>query len=166
MAEGSSDLDVGPNRDLSPIGWLWRAGVGWPSVEAQTSWRPWAFKTFKAFVNYFETAVLFWKVGALRNVPRNIAVIAFNTVDPIPSLLLYMSPQYASQYRYYLMSSLAIQVPPDGGPIISLNTASRLIVSYVSILSTPSSQVFSHPMLSLMSLDKATGNLHYLAGPK
>ena len=128
---------------------MWQAGAGWPSFEAQASWQPWAFKTLRAFNGYFETAGLFWKIGALNNVERSIAVIAYNVVNPVPSLLLYMSPDYASQYRYYL-SSLGVPVPPNSGPIISVNSARQLGVDYVSIRSTPSSQAFVHPLPGLV----------------
>lgn len=153
-----SNRGMSPDRDVDPIGWIWQTGAGWPSFEAQASWQPWAFKTLRAVVGYFETAGLFWRAATLNNVEPSVAVVAFNAIDPIPSLLLYMSPAYASQYKYYLSSILNVPVPPDAGPIISVNSARKLGVDYVSIRSTPSSQAFVHPLPGLTALDQPLGS--------
>lgn len=79
--------------------------------------------------------------------------IAFNAIDPIPSVLLYMSPEYAPHYKHYL-SILGASVSNDAEPIISFSCARKLGVDYVSIRSTAFSQAFVRPLPGLTTLDQ------------
>ena len=115
-------------------------GAGWPSTEVNYS-APWAFRTRADLLRYFViTSLDSWYVYSLNGVSTSLAVAALNAIGS--ALVLYMSPNHASQYRHYLVNNFGLSVPSNAGPALSATLAQMLGASYVAIFADPAADSF------------------------
>jgi hypothetical protein len=124
-------------KNTSNPQWWWSGGACWPNKAdaIPSNWDyPYAFKSLADLLLYFEiTCTEFGQPYSMDGASTSLVIGVSADAVASGSFCLYMSPQHASQYWYYLLNNWGCSPPLGVGPVISASEAQKIGASYVGI---------------------------------